>query len=470
LYSFAIKEFMNIILRILTIFFFLIPLISSAQEIPLSDTEKTGLIYGFVRAGFYGGKDDSDNKPYISSAFSDLGLKVQNKDNKLFKAFADLRFRYGTEFLEPVTRFDIREAYLTLNGKWWDLSAGQKIIKWGRADFTNPTSKLSPRNLVSRSPDSEDMDMGNLLMSARLHPSSVISLEADVIPYYRSSVLLIDPITLPSYVRINQIESLITDKKAFSYGLKADLHLKGLDFGLSWFDGYDPMPGTALKSFSLDLSGPVPVPNTELAMTPYKIRNIGLDFETTAGSVGLRGEAAWTVPFESSMAHEYVPFEEIKWVTGFDWAIGNWRFTAEYSGKSIIDFVPATVEPIIGTEPDLSQLAYMLTIPNFNMEEYVRQQVGAFNRLYNYQLEKSYHSAGFRIESDLFYGKLTPSVFTLYNFTSRDFILIPGLIYKPADGLAISIGGEFYSGRKGSVYDIVDEFMNCLRFAVRVDF
>jgi hypothetical protein len=205
-------------------------------------------------------------------------------------------------------------------------------------------------------------------------------------------------------------------------------------------------------------------------MTPYKIRNIGLDFETTAGSVGLRGEAAWTVPFESSIAHEYVPFEEIKWVTGFDWAIANWRFTAEYSGKSIIDFVPATVEPIIGTEPDPSQLAYMLTIPNFNMEEYVRQQVGAFNRLYNYQLEKSYHSAGFRIESDLFYGKLTPSVFTLYNFTSRDFILIPGLIYKPADGLAISIGGEFYSGRKGSVYDIVDEFMNCLRFAVRVDF
>lgn len=461
---------MNNILRILTLFFFLIPAISSAQEIPASDTEKTGLLYGFVRAGFYAEKNASDNKPYISSAFSDLGLKVQNKDNQLFKAFADLRFRYGTEFLKPVTRFDIREAYVTLNGKWWDVSAGQKIIKWGRADFTNPTSKLSPRNLVSRSPDSEDMDMGNLLMSVRMHPSSFISLEADLIPYYRSSVLLIDPITLPSYVRINQIEALVTDKKVFSYGLKADLHLKSVDMGLSWFDGYDPMPGTALTGFNLDLSGPVPVPNTELTMTPYKIRNIGLDFETTAGSIGLRGEAAWTIPYGSSMAYEYVPFEEIKWVAGFDWTSGNWRFTAEYSGKSIIDFVPATAEPFIGTEPDPAQLAFLLSLPNFNMGEYVRQQVGAFNRLYNYQMEKAYHSAGFRIESDLFYGKLTPSVFTLYNFTSHDFLVIPELIYKPADDLAISIGGEFYSGRKGSVYDIIDEFMNCIRFSIRVDF
>lgn len=461
---------MNNILRILILFFFLIPAISSAQEIPASDTEKTGLLYGFVRAGFYAEKNASDNKPYISSAFSDLGLKVQNKDNQLFKAFADLRFRYGTEFLKPVTRFDIREAYVTLNGKWWDVSAGQKIIKWGRADFTNPTSKLSPRNLVSRSPDSEDMDMGNLLMSVRMHPSSFISLEADLIPYYRSSVLLIDPITLPSYVRINQIEALVTDKKFFSYGLKADLHLKSVDMGLSWFDGYDPMPGMALTGFNLDLSGPVPVPNTELTMTPYKIRNIGLDFETTAGGIGLRGEAAWTIPYGSSIAYEYVPFEEIKWVAGFDWTSGNWRFTAEYSGKSIIDFVPATAEPFIGTEPDPAQLAFLLSLPNFNMGEYVRQQVGAFNRLYNYQMEKAYHSAGFRIESDLFYGKLTPSVFTLYNFTSHDFLVIPELIYKPADDLAISIGGEFYSGRKGSVYDIIDEFMNCIRFSIRVDF
>jgi hypothetical protein len=47
---------------------------------------------------------------------------------------------------------------------------------------------------------------------------------------------------------------------------------------------------------------------------------------------------------------------------------------------------------------------------------------------------------------------------------------MPELKYKPADGLTISAGGDFYSGRKGSVNDLIDEFMNCVKFSLRVDF
>ena len=91
---------------------------------------------------------------------------------------ADLRFRYGSEFREPVNRLDLREGYIDVYGKKWDLSAGQQIIKWGRADFTNPTSKLNPQNFVSRSPDREDMDLGNLLSSVNWYPSDLMSLAA----------------------------------------------------------------------------------------------------------------------------------------------------------------------------------------------------------------------------------------------------------------------------------------------------
>jgi hypothetical protein len=205
-------------------------------------------------------------------------------------------------------------------------------------------------------------------------------------------------------------------------------------------------------------------------MTPYHIKNIGIDFETTIGSFGIRGEAAWSLPSLSSKSYEYVPSQDIKWVAGIDWMKGNWRITGEYSGKAIPNFEPATVEPFIGTELDPETLALLLATPGFDLEEYVRQQVGAFNRLYNYQLEKSYHSGGFRIETDLFYGKFTPSLTALYNFTSRDFMVMPELIYKPVDGLTISAGAEFYSGRKGSVYDIIDEFMNCFKFGLKVNF
>ena len=110
-----------------------------------------------------------------------------------------------------------------------------------------------------------------------------------------------------------------------------------------------------------------------------------------------------------------------------DWIghAGIWRFTAEYSGKVIPDFTPSAVEPVFGTEPDYTELSELFQIPGFDPEEYVRQQVGAFNRLYNYQIERYYHSAGFKIDADLIYGKMIPSVFTMYNFTSRDLLVIP---------------------------------------------
>ena len=461
----------NIFIKLSLILLFIPSFLSGQPEsASFVSPEKSRMFYGFIRGGIYGGIDDEDDKPYIPSAFSDLGLIIESESGKMFKGYADLRFRYGTEFSEPVSRFDLREAFVTINGRRWDVTAGQKIIKWGRADFTNPTSKLSAQNLVSRSPDHEDMDMGNLLIDARWHPLPLLTIEAIGMPYYRASVLMINPLPLPSYVTINTINSLSTGKNMYSYGFKADLHLKGADMSLSWFDGYDPMPGTALTRFNIDMSDPIPVPYTELTMKPYKIRNIGFDFETTAGSTGIRGEAAWSIPYESFKTYEYVACQELEWAAGIDWLSGRWRITAEYSGKVIPGFEEAAVDPFIGTEPNFAELAILMSTPGFDLSEYVRQQVGAFNRLYNYQLEKSYHSAGLRIETDLFYGKLTPSLLSMYNFTSRDFLVMPEVTYKPADGLTLSLGGEYYSGKKGSIYDLVDEFMNCIRIALRVDF
>jgi hypothetical protein len=435
------------------------------------ERQNTKELNGFVRGGFYTGFDkDNKNKPYVSSAYSDFGLKAEAGNSFNFKAFTDLRFRYGAEFQKPVNRLDLREAYVKVNGKRWDLTAGQKILKWGRADFTNPTSKLSPQNYISRSPDREDMDMGNLLSAFNWYPSEKISIEAVAIPFYRSSVLIIDPVPLPENVTINQINSLLTGKEMFSYGLKSDFHLKGIDWSLSWFDGYDPMPGIAITGFNLDLSAPIPMPVTDLSAIPYKTRMIGLDFETSAGNIGLRGEAAWSVPYLSNEEYEYVPFPEIRWVAGSDWSRGVWRITFEYSGKRVLHFTASSVDPVLGTEPDYAKLAELLQVPGFDLRDYIRQQVGAFNRLYNYQIEKYYHSAGIRIESELLYGKLSPSVFSIYNFTSRDLLLIPEIKFKPADGIIIKAGAEFYSGRSGSLYDIVDGFMNCVYVALRVDF
>lgn len=428
------------------------------------------LLSGFVRGGFYSWTDPVDDRINVSSAFSDFGLKLETSDESFFKAFADVRFRYGSEFLTPVSRFDIREAYVGVNGKKWDLSVGQKIIKWGRCDFTNPTSKLSPQNMISRSPDREDMNMGNLLASFGLYPSSFLDISAVVIPYYRSSALIIDPVPLPENVTIKQIDAIITDKEMVSYGLKADFHLRGIDMSLSWFDGYDPMPGIELSEFSMDFTQPVPVISAGLTVRPYKIRMAGLDFETVINSLSLRGEAAWTNPYLDHKSCEYVPMPEIKWVAGIDWISGIWRFTGEYSGKYVTDFSSITADPIIGTEPDFSKIAAFLETPGFDISEYFRQQVGAFNRLYNYQMKEFAHAAGLKIEGEFAYGRLLPSVTTLYNFSYRDLMIMPEIKAKPVDGLTITAGAEIYTGRKNSLYALIDDFMNGVYVSLRIDF
>jgi hypothetical protein len=58
----------------------------------------------------------------------------------------------------------------------------------------------------------------------------------------------------------------------------------------------------------------------------------------------------------------------------------------------------------------------------------------------------------------------------MYNFTSEDLLFVPEVRYKPTDGLTIVAGAEFFSGKKGSLYDIVHDFMNSIYVALKVDF
>jgi hypothetical protein len=424
----------------------------------------------FIRGGCYGWYDNNDEKPYISSAYSDIGIKIEKENGTNFRVFADLRYRYGAEFLKPVSRFDIREGYVTFYRKKWDLSAGLEILKWGRADFTNPTNKFSSVNMLSRSPDRGDMDLGNLMSSLNLFLTRKIRLEAVAMPFYRPSVLIIDPVPLPQYVTIASLDHLVTAKNLVSYGFKVDFYMKGIDWSLSWFDGYNPMPGISLALFTLDTGSEMPVFNILLAEKPYKIRQAGLDFETSAGCLGLRGETAFSVPELSADTHEYVPFPELKWVAGIDWSSGIWRFTGEYNGKLITHFTPSLTTPLIGTEPDYLELAGMLIDPAFDPGTYIKEQIGAFNRLYNYQVDRIYHSAVLKIEADLAYGRILPSVLAMYNFESGDLLVIPEVRLKPADGFTVTGGAEIYSGKKGSLFHLVNDFMNTIYVSLRVDF
>jgi hypothetical protein len=463
-------------MKILRVFIVSVSLLISDAAFPQSDSipyiikNKMSDLYGFCRAGFYGWTDGTGREPKVSSGYMDVGLIFQSGYGTHFSFSSELRYRYGYEFMKPVSRFDVREARALITGKKWNASIGQQIIKWGRTDILNPEELLSPCNYKVRSSEKEDINLGNLSARLRYYPAQAISLEAVAIPYYRPSILLADLIHLPAFVNMENFSGLRTDRIRFTYALRADMHFDFIKMGLSWFDGYNPIPGTMLKNMEIDSSGAVAHAKAQLSHCPYRMRNAGIDLELTMGKTVIRGEAAWSDPYKSFKVYEYVPMSEIKWVTDIERSFGSWQVVAEYSGKMMPGYMKSSVVPL--TDQEQNQDAFDISaLPNgTDIYGFIKEQVGVFNRLYNYQLHKWYHLAGLRIEKEILYGKISFSILTRYNFTSHDLYVNPGISFSPLERLTINTGLDYYSGKKGSLFDLTGGSLNTVYAALRIDF
>jgi len=434
-------------------------------QLSLYAQEKTFTTGGFVRGGIYFSTGDYDHD--INAAYGDAALTFTTTDNLSFKGFADLRVRTGQQFSENVNSLTVREAWGMYYNKFMSVSAGQKIIRWGKTDMFTPLSRFSPVDYTLRSPDFEDADLGNLLGEITFTPSPFFRLSAVATPFWNPSTLIIKPIPLPPNMVVNLPEGLKTGNGYYSYGFRGDFTLRGFDAGLQWYHGPDLMPGLILES--ADYTNPME-PAVAVNGVPYIINSVGLDFETVVSPLVLRGTLAYSRPVAGKEGNEEVPFPQIEWVAGFDWTPGAVRLTAEYSGKKVLDFYEAPYDPIIGTNSDMAMLMELFSTPGFDPVEFTRLQIEAFNRLYNNQIYEYYHSAGLRFEAELFYGRLIPSLTTVYNFTSKDLLLRPAVKYKPADGVTLSVGYEHYTSTEGGLYDIIDDFMKAAFFSIRIDF
>ncbi len=431
----------------------------------LSAQEKSFTAGGFVRGGAYFSTGDYIND--VNAAFGDAALTLTAADEFSFKGFADVRLRMGQQFGENVNSVTVREAWGMYYNNFMSLSMGKKIIKWGRTDLFTPLSRFTPMDYTFRSPDFEDKDIGNLTAELTLRPASFFSLTAVATPFWYPSVLMTKPLQLPSNIELTIPEGLRTGNGYHSYGFRGDFMLRGFDAAVQWYHGPDLMPG--LSMVSADFSN---LFNPQIAMSgvPYIINHAGIDFEGVIAPLVVRGALAYSQPVEDKAGNEEIPFPELSWVAGFDWNPGNFRVIAEYSGKWVKDYYTPPYDPLIGTVPDLAELSELFGTPGFDPVEFTRLQTEAFVRLYNDQLKEYYHKAGLRIETDLLYGRLVPSVTAMYNFTSRDLMIMPVIRFKPSDGITISAGLEHYSGKKGGLYDIVDDFMNAAFISLKIEF
>ena len=416
---------------------------------------------GFIRSGIY--INNPDESPGIPVSFADLSINAQAGNGTTFKAFADLRYRYASEYGQIIDSPVLREAWAAWFTPLAELRAGKQITKWSGMDLFRLQDVVSPRNDLYRSFSPADKDMGNISMNINFTPDDNVSIKAILIPRYRPSVLYTEFMDMPEIVKIE--EHAFNHSGSLSYGLRAEFFLRNLSANIGYFDGYNPLPGLSLDTLIIQPGNNNSV--VYLKEKTFKIRTLSAGIEFMLGNNIIRTEAIWSDPDQDFRQEEYVMLPEIKWAAGFEHFFGDLQVLIEYSGKYLIDFEESTVDPVL---PDESSFYELPPIPVEQIIEYTRLQVGSFNRLYNYQLHEYSHFAGLRLDYKKGLATLSPSVNIIYNITAEEYMVNPVLKINPADNLEIIVGAEIYKGTGGSLFEMINDRLNSIYTGLRIDF
>ncbi|MCX6224141.1 MAG: hypothetical protein NTV01_05245 [Bacteroidia bacterium] len=453
----------SVVAAILTVFWFTL----SGQGIFEPDTKtqesavKSGInLSGYTRsAGFFGLIQNED--PALRSLYSETSLKLKAKTGSLGQAYSDIRFRAGTEYGSEFSIFDIREAYLDLFLGKVDLRIGKQISPWGRADGLNPTDNLTPSDFFVRSPENDDMRIGTFRIRGQYTPFNWIKLEADLVPWYTPSVYRFDLVGLPTFVSINSPLHPGFKWNKTSVAAKLDLVFSGIEGSFSWFSGYDPLP--ALKP------GVLPAPpytdfKLELLQVPFRQQTIGADFASIIFGTGIRGEIAYKIPEQGDTIDPMIPNSDIQWVISIDRELGPIRIIAGYIGKYVENFVPSdppqSFDPAMISNPEVWHMLGPL----------LASQIGYYNRILYDQTNEWNHSFLFRPSVTLFNESLDVEITTLYNFTTKEYLLYPKATCHLTDGLEATAGYQYYDGQKYTRFSWIKNAFNGPFFEFRLTF
>ena len=428
----------------LVILFMIVPVFS--QDFLLDSEGEKSIPYelnGFIRGAFFAGREIDGQKLVEKSGYGELGLKMRVRKAQWGDGFAELRFRHGHEFDEPVSEVNIREAYVNTYMGNFDLRLGQQIVMWGRADGFNPTNNITPQNMLVRSSDEDDRRMGNLLFRGS-YSFNPFTLELIWVPRYRASELPISLFPFPAFVTFGGMDDPGSELKNSSIAIKLDLGLSSVDGSISYFRGYMPLPGIYPDSIYVDEGGL----NATIVSRPYQMQVLGGDFSTTLGSFGLRGEIAYRRPVDDYTLdiNVHVPNPDLQCVLGVDKTIGDFTVILQYIGRYVMDF-----EEFKGTGLPTDQL-------------YIN------NRMIVSQLNEMSHALFMRPSMTFLHETLDIEFLAYHDVTTEESLFRPVVTYDIADALSVKIGADLYAGPENTLFGNIEEALSSGFMELRVSF
>lgn len=224
-------------------------------------------------------------------------------------------------------RMDFHETSYLWASKRYEIKLGKQIVRWGKTDQVSPVDNLNPqdgRQFILL--ELEDRKIPTWMARGRVF-SDTLTFEGVYLPWFEPA--LFDyfesdwavyrqvredvregplPPALREYLLTRHVETREPAKtlRNSEFGGRVSATVSGVDVGLSYFHGWEDAPyfrSFPIKNFSLDggyssenllgaLSGAV-LADEPIRAEHRRQRVVGAEFETTAGLLGLRGEAAY---------------------------------------------------------------------------------------------------------------------------------------------------------------------------------
>jgi len=409
---------------------------------------------GFVRGTYFGGKEPETDYAETKSQYGEAALKINVNKVPYGDAYTELRYRAGNEFNMGFSEMDLREAYVNAYIGPIDIRLGKQIVVWGRADGINPTSNITPQNMLVRSPDEDDRRLGNFLVRSFLNYNP-IRIEGIWVPMYASSVLPLSmlpenismemgPATFDIPITASPLAKPTASMENSSGALKLNLELPKFDGSVSYYYGINPLPGIEMNVvMQAGLLIPVGI---QVKPVPYRMHVAGMDFSTTAGSLfGVRGEAAWRIPDADYDVQIHIPNPDVQLVLGLDKEIGKFNGIIQYFGRYVLDY-----KDIDSADP--SAMAKKKS------------------RMFLSQRDELSHILFTRLAWNLMHDLMVLEISGMYNVTTEEALARPKVSYDIADDLSVTAGAEIYTGPENTLYDLMEEKLSAGFVELRMSF
>jgi len=251
-------------------------------------------------------------------------------------------------------RYEIRELYLDWFAENGDYRCGKQIITWGMADENNPMDNINPVDLYDPFQEKTDRKFGIWGIKSD-HYFDDYTLTLVWLPSFKATRLpSTEYLDMPSTKELG--DPKIPEERYIytQYGARLLNRGQGLDWSISYYDGYEKIYSTI--EYQTTATGLAPV-----KLGYHRSKVTGFDFAANIFELDVRGEAAYFHTEDSGGEDDQVRNPYYQYIIGASYKFENeLKIGANYA-QEVLTLIDNTAEREL-EEANLSRMGMQLSM------------------------------------------------------------------------------------------------------------